>query len=52
MLDAVGEGLDGHFRSEHIILNTLRLPYKIVDVLEQTAGDLIVGPGVLAVLVK
>ena len=52
VLDAVGERLDGHFRSEHIILNALGLPYKIVDVLEQTAGNLVVGPGVLAVLVE
>lgn len=52
VLYAVSECLDGHFRSEHLILNTLGLPYKIIDILEQTAGDLIVGPGVLAVLVK
>ena len=52
MLYAVGERLDGHFRSKHLILNTLVLPYKIVDVFEETPGDLIVGLGVLAVLVK
>lgn len=52
MLNAIGECLDGHFRSKHIILYALGLPYKIIDILEEAPRDLIMRFGVFAVLIE